>query len=99
MISRQEENRLRLAEQSDIFDGWEWLSAKQLRTCAAFLFMDGMQFSLYTPFDDVKKCTNNVCRCTPIAVIAGMNRPKRLLGAEWFATLSDDEKKLILSHG
>lgn len=92
---RREATRRQYLENADVLDGWEWCASKSLRTCMACLFMDGMQFSLDTPFNDVRKCTREYCRCTIMGLIKGLERPPRMLGAEWFGSLPMDQKRTI----
>jgi len=94
-VKRREKTRLQYLANADVLEGWEWVAPKQIRSCLPCLMMDGMQFSLDTRFEDVKRCVSEYCRCTMIAVIKGVERPPRELGAEWFGRLSDDEKRMV----
>lgn len=91
---RRERTRLGYLDNPNI-ESWEWVAAKSTRTCITCLMMDGMQFSVDTPFEEVRRCTNLHCRCTMIAVINGWEQPPRVRGAEWFATLSAEEQRMI----
>lgn len=77
---RRETTRQIYAGNNDIVAGWEWVSAKSTRTCVVCLSLDGRQFQLRAPFPQHPQC-----RCTMIPVIFDVQRPPRLLGAEWFA--------------
>lgn len=88
---RRETTRQFFAENKDVIIGWEWVSAKSSRTCPACLALDG------TIYDTDQMFPQHVnCRCTMIAVIDGITRPKRTLGSDWFAAQSDDVKEEIL---
>ncbi|MFZ1719975.1 MAG: phage minor head protein [Candidatus Moraniibacteriota bacterium] len=97
-MARTEVNRVRRAttletyrENSDVFTGWEWVANKSPRTCPVCLALDGRIFELK---DEFPQHVN--CRCTLIPVIAGVTRPKRELGAEWFARQTDEVKEKII---
>lgn len=88
---RRETTRQIYQENSDIITGWEWVANKSSRTCPVCLALDGTIFKLSTFFPQHVNC-----RCTLIAVIAGVERPKRTLGKDWFEAQSDDVKEKIL---
>jgi SPP1 gp7 family putative phage head morphogenesis protein len=90
---RRENTRQFFAENKDLISGWEWVSAKSSRTCPACLALDG------TIYDTDQMFPQHVnCRCTMIAVIDGVTRPKRTLGSDWFDAQSDEVKEEILGR-
>lgn len=98
MIARTEVQRVRrettraiYQENDDVIEGWEWVAAKSIRTCAACLALDGRQFKLKDEFPQHPNC-----RCTLIPVIIDVGRPPRTTGQEWFDGLADDEKEKII---
>lgn len=88
---RRETTRQIYQENSDIITGWEWVASKSPRTCPVCLALDGTIFKLKDVFPQHVNC-----RCTMIAVIAGVERPKRTLGRDWFDAQSDEVKEQIL---
>lgn len=92
----REKSRQRLLERPDCFTGWEWVASKQTRCCAFCIAMDGKTFSLDVSFDSVNRCESEYCRCDLIAVIDGVDRPPRDIGSDWFATLPDSDKIMML---
>lgn len=76
---------------SDILEGWEWLSAKQERTCAACLAMDGTVHKLIERLDDHPNG-----RCTRLEIVKGFPREKRETGAEWFDKQPDSVQRKVL---
>lgn len=88
---RRETTRQWFLQNKDLITGWEWVSAKSARTCPACLALDGKIFRLSQPFPQ-----HINCRCTLIAIIDGVERPKRVLGPEWFDQQSDDVKAAII---
>ncbi len=90
---RRETTRQFFSENKDVITGWEWVSAKSSRTCPACLALDG------TIYDTDQMFPQHVnCRCTMIAVIDGVTRPKRTLGSDWFDAQSDEVKEEILGR-
>ncbi|MGH9947204.1 MAG: hypothetical protein ACRD6X_08405 [Pyrinomonadaceae bacterium] len=83
---------------SDLFAGWEWLSPKQTRSCIYCIAMDGKRFSFEISFESLIRCENEYCRCTMIAVIAGVDRPHRTIGGEWFNGLCDEDQLQMLGQ-
>lgn len=99
-MARTEVNRIRrettrqiFEENSDVIKGWEWVASNSPRTCAVCLALDGRVFPVKTPFPQ-----HINCRCTLIAVIDGVERPKRTLGSEWFAKQPLDVQEHILGQ-
>jgi len=60
--------------------------------------MDGRRFPLHVLFEAMNDCENEYCRCTLIAIVDGLERPTRTVGAQWFQTLSDADRKRILGE-
>jgi hypothetical protein len=81
---------------SDIILGWERVASKSMRTCLYCLLMDGEQYPLHVEFEDLNRCSSEYCRCTVIAVLDGVPRPRRTLGRRWFLGLTTDKKEKIL---
>ncbi len=100
MVARTEVNRVRrettrqfFEDNADVITGWEWVASKSARTCAACLALDGRIFEVKEVFPQHVNC-----RCTMIAVIDGVTRPKRVIGSEWFDEQPDDVKEEILGR-
>lgn len=96
-MARTEVNRVRRAtkleiyrEHSDVI-GWEWVANHSSRTCPVCLALDGRIFPLKDSFPQ-----HINCRCTMIAVIQGVTRPPRELGAEWFDRQTDEIREMVL---
>lgn len=95
--ARTEVNRVRRETTRQIYMDtpgvreWEWVASKSPRTCVVCLALDGRRFPVETPFPH-----HIACRCTMIAVIIGVDRPKRTIGSDWFDAQSDEVKTQIL---
>lgn len=76
---------------SDIVEGWYWLSARNLRTCAMCWAMDGTFHRLDETLDDHPNG-----RCTQVPKIKGIDLPTRLTGVEAFEQLSDVDQLRVL---
>lgn len=88
---RRETTRQYFEDNSDIITGWEWVASKSSRTCAVCLAMDG---TIHKTSEFFPQHVN--CRCTLIAVIAGVERPPRTIGSEWFERQPDDVREKVL---
>ncbi|MGD9561345.1 MAG: hypothetical protein AB7F88_03515 [Pyrinomonadaceae bacterium] len=95
---RRKRTRQLYRQHSDVIEGWEWLAPKQTRSCVYCIAMDGKRFPHNVPFQSLNRCENEYCRCTIIAVIQGIERPQRSIGRNWFATLSDVDKRTMLGE-
>ena len=83
------------AANDDILKGWKWLSAKQRRTCAACLAMDGTVFPLSQTFFPA----HVNCRCSARPVLKDEYAAKRdpvESGADWLARQSAETQDAIL---
>lgn len=78
-------------ENSDVVEGWVWLSARNTRTCACCWAMDGTFHELDEELDDHPNG-----RCTKVPKIKGMNLPMRQTGVQAFEKLSDVDKLKVL---
>lgn len=96
-VARTEVNRVRretsrqILEETPGVQEWEWVASKSRRTCPVCLEMDGRRFKVEEPFPQHVNC-----RCQIIAVIDGVDRPKRTIGREWFDEQSGDVQDEIL---
>jgi hypothetical protein len=74
------ESSLATYERSGVVEGYQRLSARDARVCAACLFADnGEIWPLSIPFEE------HVCgRCTPMPVVEGLPPIERQNGQEWF---------------
>lgn len=88
---RRETTRQFFEDNSDVIEAWEWVSSKSARTCPACLALDGRIFKLTQPFPQHVNC-----RCTLIAVITGVTRPRRTIGSEWLAEQPYDVQEQVL---
>ena len=85
----------RYAANADILDGWKWVSAKQRRTCAACLAMDGETFPLSVQFFPA----HPACRCTARPVLNDKYAAKRApleTGDQWLRRQDADTQDAIL---
>jgi len=89
----REATRRNYQENSDILDGWEWLSAKQSRTCAMCLAMDGTIHKLSETLDDHPNG-----RCTMVPLVKGTERPERETGQEWFDKQPEETQRKVLGN-
>lgn len=78
---------------ADVLDGWVWLAAKQARTCAMCLAMDGSVHKLSERLNDHPNG-----RCVAAPAVKGMNLPDRQTGAEWFAEQGEATQRKVLGH-
>lgn len=88
----------RYAANADILDGWTWTAAKQTRTCAACLALDGEVFPLSQAFFP----SHPNCRCTARPKLKDRYAAKRTppeTGAAWLAKQTPDVQDGILGKG
>lgn len=97
-VARNETNRVRRStvleiyrENNDIIEGWEFIASKSNRTCVVCLALDGQVFKLKDEFPHHVNC-----RCSLVAVIKGLKRRPRTIGADWFDRQSEEIKEGIL---
>lgn len=64
---------------SDVVRAYMWVAAKDGRTCAMCLALDGQEFTLDEPFD-----THPNCRCTSAPLVTGKESEYQT-GSEWLA--------------
>ena len=87
----REASRQSYLANSDILDGWKWLSAKQTRTCAMCLAMDGTLHALEEVLDDHPNG-----RCTSIPVVKGAPPVEWESGSAWFAKQDEATQRSML---
>ena len=87
----------------DIVKGWRRLAAKDSRTCAACLFLDGKEYSTQEEMDDHP---NGRCALVPIAKTyaeLGIDAPEPQYtpesGREWFERQDEATQRKILGTG
>ncbi|MBL8186577.1 MAG: minor capsid protein [Acidobacteria bacterium] len=85
----REASRATYRENSDLVTGWQWLSARQTRTCASCWAMDGQIFPVETPLG-----SHPQCRCSMIPVLE--SAPLRETGEQAFARLPEAQQREIL---
>ncbi len=77
----------------DVVEGWIWLCAKQARTCAMCLAMDGTVHKL------TERQSDHPCgRCTSIPKLRGAPAPETTTGAEWFAQQDEATQRQVLGQ-
>lgn len=76
---------------SGLVEGYTRLAAKNARTCAACLALDGQFYTLDVPFSEHPQG-----RCTPVPAVKGLPRPTWQTGAEWFERQSISVQNTIL---
>lgn len=84
-----EASRATYQANSDLVAGWQWLSARQTRTCASCWALDGQIFPTEKPLG-----SHPQCRCTMIPVLE--NAPLRETGEQVFAKLPETQQSEIL---
>lgn len=86
----REASRQTYQANSDIIEGWIWLSAADSRTCASCWAMHGTIHKLSEPFG-----SHPNCRCTQLPIVKGypLTVPT---GDELFAKLSAAKKRAVL---
>lgn len=100
LVVRDQYNRahrmagLELYRQSGVVEGYIRISARNNRTCAACLALDGEFFELDEPFD-----SHPQCRCTTVPAVRGVKRPEMGRGRDWFETQPITEQVRILGRG
>lgn len=87
----REATRRNYQENENIISGWMWLCAKQARTCAACLAMDGTIHPLSERLNDHPNG-----RCTSIAVPKNATLPPRDTGKQWFDKQDEVTQRKIL---
>lgn len=81
----------RYQQNADIIESWEWISAKQKRSCRACIALDGRRFPLTVKF----QASHNSCRCSSIAVLPGVTIDREL-GRDWLAKQDEATQDAIL---
>ncbi len=79
------------AANSDVLDGWYWLSARSTRTCVACWDLHGTFFPLSKTFFPSHVC----CRCTSVPAVKG-SHPNITAGAVLFNELPVAQQQTIL---
>ncbi len=93
--SYREATRRNYEANSDIIAGWRWLAAKQPRTCAMCLAMDGTFHTLKEHLDDHPNG-----RCAMVPVLKGEEKrpPTWETGAAWLARQPVETQRRILGN-
>jgi len=84
----RESSRRNYEKNSDLIAGWEWVAAKQARTCHACKALDGTFWPLEKPMP-----AHTNCRCSQIPRIKGEPPRQRETAAQWFAKQPDSVKR------
>lgn len=78
--------------QGDRIAGWEWLCAKNLRTCPVCLAMDGTVHPIETPFGSHPRC-----RCTTLPLLQDeFEERAALTGVQFYEALDYAEKVRVV---
>lgn len=88
----REATRATYEANSDVVTGWRWTASKSIRTCLNCLSRDGRIYPLEKPLPQHPNC-----RCTLVPVIIGIPDDAQT-GAEWFATLSPEQQRLMMGN-
>lgn len=93
--SYREATRRNYEANSDIIAGWRWLAAKQPRTCAMCLAMDGSFHTLKEHLDDHPNG-----RCAMVPVLKGEEKkgPQWETGSDWLARQPVETQRRILGN-
>lgn len=100
LVARDQANRayrtatLEQYKASGVVRGYRRLSAKQARTCAACLALDGIFYPLDEPFIEHPQG-----RCTAIPAVEGFEPVQTKSGAEWFHQQDEAIQREILGAG
>jgi SPP1 gp7 family putative phage head morphogenesis protein len=81
------------AANSDVLDGWYWISAKSTRTCLACWDLHGTFFPLSKTFFPSHVC----CKCTSVPAPKG-SHPNIQSGAVAFANLPAEQQQNVLGE-
>lgn len=76
-------------QNTDVLLGWEWRSARTVRTCPACWAMDGQRFPVTEPMG-----THPACRCVMIPITASTR--ERATGPNVFDQLTSAEQEQVL---
>lgn len=87
----RESTRRNYQANSDIIEGWEWVAAKQTRTCPMCLAMDGSVHALSETLNDHPNG-----RCVAIPALKGMPPIQRETGSEWLDKQSEEKQVKVL---
>ena len=88
----REATRQSYKENSDIVEGWKWLAAKQGRTCAMCLAMDGTTHDLDEILDDHPNG-----RCSMVGTVKGAPEVQwQPTGQKWFAQQDEATQRKVL---
>ena len=89
----REATRRNYQANSDVVTGWRWLCAKQPRTCAACLAMDGTMHTLKEHLDDHP---NGRCAMVPVLRGEESKAPSWETGTDWFTRQGEDVQRQVL---
>jgi SPP1 gp7 family putative phage head morphogenesis protein len=85
----REASRATYSANADLVSGWQWLSARQTRTCASCWALDGQIFPVEKPLGSHPRC-----RCTMVPVLE--SAPLRETGEQAFAQLPENQQREVL---
>jgi SPP1 gp7 family putative phage head morphogenesis protein len=89
----REATRRNYQANDDIIAGWRWLAAKQPRTCAMCLAMDG---SFHTNDEELDDHPNGRCAYVPVLRGEEGDGPQWETGAEWLEKSNEDIQRQVL---
>lgn len=89
----REATRRNYQANDDIIAGWRWLAAKQARTCAMCLAMDG---TFHTLDEHLNDHPNGRCAYIPVLKGEENKAPQWKTGADWFEQQDADVQRRVL---
>ena len=79
-------------ENSNLLEGWYWISALDDRTCMSCIDKHGQLFSVDQVLND-----HHRGRCVPVPAVIGSGIEDNIvLGRDWFTSLSSDRQRAIM---
>jgi SPP1 gp7 family putative phage head morphogenesis protein len=87
----REANHQVYLQNSDVLEGWIWVSARNTRTCACCWAMDGTFHELDERLDDHPNG-----RCTAAPKVRGVDFPQRVNGVQAFGMQAEEDQYRVL---
>ncbi len=94
LYSYREANRASYIANSDVVQGWYWMSALDSNSCMACIAMHGTFHKLDETLND-----HHNGMCTMIPAVIGAGNPLGTTGEKWFKSLPEDQQRTYMGKG
>lgn len=96
LYSYREANRASYAANSDVVQGWYWMSALDPASCMSCVAMHG---TFHTNDETLNDHHNGLCTMLPAVIGAGNPLGSETAGQDWFRGLSEQEQRDMMGAG